>query len=397
MRATAPYFRASVVALAIAMLTGALFRGMVAWGWDLRVALPNVRHAHSHLMFFGWVSPAIMAMIAARVSSMTGRAPSAGMHHAIGASLVLGIASWPLFLVYGYTSAQIGSARVPPAVIVSGLAMIAWYGFALAYARATRGLSRRGRPGSGALVAWDLAIGMLCISTVAAWSLAMIRPLGLDPAYWTPILMHAFVDPFSEGWLVLGVLGIVRAQGRTERSTGSLWLIALGAPLAFALAAPQGSLPLPLRMVGALGGIAWSIGLLREVSVAQRSLPLALGALAALARLVVSASPWIDWTAWTGLRLVYLHVLLLGFVSLALLELARVALGVSVRRTLVRVAALAVIASLLPLSEISPWTGIEPLRLAALVALAPPLVLAYAMTTGTRAISPSNSLPPIVR
>src|SRR5690606_37795626 len=84
--------------------------------------------------------------------------------------------------------------------------------------------------------------------------------------------------------------------------------------------------------------------------------PLALGALAALGKLAAGLTPFVDWSATHGLRLVYLHALLFGFVSLGALGAARFILGARAvpALQLIHVTALATIASLLPLSEAWP-------------------------------------------
>ncbi|MDQ3035926.1 MAG: hypothetical protein M3Y87_26215, partial [Myxococcota bacterium] len=228
-------WRAAVSAFVLAALTGAAFRATIAWGLDSGSTLTNLRHAHSHLMFFGWVTPAILTLIAASLPRLTGRPLRRGLVRAIGAAVVLGMLSHPAFALFGYAPVAVGGARIPPSVIVAGLNMIAWYAFAIGYARMTWGV-RRGV----ALFAWDLALSVLALSTLAAWTLPILRPLGLDPARWMPVLVHAFLDPFVEGWLPLALLGLLlAARPRPAGSERRLELIAIavGAPLAFGLTA----------------------------------------------------------------------------------------------------------------------------------------------------------------
>ena len=64
----------SLGALVIAAWTGVLMRfGMVYGfpGWAQNFGA--IRHAHSHLMYFGWVTLALMAMIWQRLPALTGR------------------------------------------------------------------------------------------------------------------------------------------------------------------------------------------------------------------------------------------------------------------------------------------------------------------------------------
>ncbi len=372
-------FWGAVAAFVLAALAGAAFRGTIAWGWDTGLSLTNLRHAHSHLMYFGWVTPAIMALIAVRLPALTGRATPRGFPYVIGATLALGLASFPLFARFGYESISIGAARMPPSVIVAGLNMIAWYAFATLYARATWG-ARRG----AALFSIDLALAMLVLSSLPAWSLAGVRPIGLDPAQWTPILAHAFLDTFSEGFLVLAILGLLHAE--RPRSTRRIALIAIAtaAPLGFPMALPIGAMPTALRVVSAGAAIVWSVALLAELALFARDardlrigVPLACGAIAAIARFGSGVAPGIDWSEYLGLRLLYLHLLLLGMISLALFGLARAALGERAvpRLGALQIAVLAVIGSLVPLSgSLWPdaWTSTITPEIVAVIAFLPP-------------------------
>lgn len=374
-RALLWYFRATLVAFALAALTGVLFRGVQAWRWDLGLDLGHVRHAHSHLMFFGWLTPALLALSASRAASLAGRPISRAVGRVLGITLVLGIAIHPLFLRFGYDTVAIGPARLPIAAVVSGLAVLAWYAYVALWARETRRIPR-----TTALRAWDLALALLVMSTLAVWPLALLRPLGLDAERWMPVLVHAFLDPFSEGFFVLAVLGLAHA----ERGTGSarrwaLWLLFACAPLTFPLAIAGSALPSSLRWIASAASIGWGIGLLAQLELlAHRApwpwrIPLAAGAVAACAKIAVGLTPWIDWSAMMGMRLLYLHALLFGLVSLGVLGAARGLLGARAvpLLALVQCAALALIASLVPMSELWPraWSGHWPLDVAALVAI----------------------------
>lgn len=49
----------------LAGLTGAFMRFGLIYGFPWGLQYANIRHAHSHTMYFGWVTPALMALIAA--------------------------------------------------------------------------------------------------------------------------------------------------------------------------------------------------------------------------------------------------------------------------------------------------------------------------------------------
>lgn len=367
-----PYFHATLFALALAALTGLLFRGALAWGWDIGASLVNVRHAHSHLMFFGWVTPALFLLMAQSRARLAGRPVSRASRVTLGVAIALGMLTHPLFLRYGYQPVAIGSARLPLAAIACGLAVLAWYAFAIVWWR-----ERRGVPRTAATTAWSLALAVLVVSTFAVWPLSVLRPLGLEPAAWTPILLHAFLDPFSEGWLVLALLGLAHAALGGPARRPALFVLAVTAPLAFGLGVPRGLLPRGLHIVADLASMAWAVALLIQLDALRRSerarawawrVPLMLGALAAGGKLVAGLTPFVDWSAAHGMRLLYLHVLLFGFVSLGVLAAARAMLGARAVAALpmIQVGALAVIASLLPLTE--AWPAAAAGRWAAVLA-----------------------------
>lgn len=370
-----PWLRATLAALALASVTGALLRGALAFGWDLGASLVHVRHAHSHAMYFAWVTPAIFLLMARRAGAL-----SRPVVHAIGAALLLGAITHPLFLRFGYSSVAIGDARLPLAAIACGLAVLAWYAYVALFARRTRG-----RSGDGALLAWRLALGVLVLSTLAVWPLSLLRPLGLDAARWAPVLSHAFLDPFSEGFMVLGVLGLAQAVLQAEGRRWPLFLIAASAPFTFPLGVSRELLPPWMFWIASAASIGWALGLLAELRVLFRSalgrrawrVPLAFGVLAGAAKLIAGVTPWIDWSAMPGLRLVYLHVLLLGFVSLGIFAAARAVFARVRALPAVQAAASLVCASLIPLSELWPsaWAGRWTAHAAAIAAFGAAIAL----------------------
>ncbi|MEZ4710446.1 MAG: hypothetical protein R3A44_24805 [Caldilineaceae bacterium] len=68
------YSTISLLSLALAAGTGVLLRfglvmGMPAWASNYGA----IRHAHSHLMYFGWVTLGLMALIWRGLPGLTGR------------------------------------------------------------------------------------------------------------------------------------------------------------------------------------------------------------------------------------------------------------------------------------------------------------------------------------
>lgn len=378
----------ALVCFALAGLTGVLFRFGVAYGATAGLRLENIRHAHSHLMYFGWVTPALMALIWVRHSA--GASLHRGMRWLLGALFGAALLAYPLFLAFGYTPVALGTARMPLAVIAAGLNMLLWYGFAAYYAR-----TAPAEPRWRAHVFWDMALVFLVLSTLGAWGLSLLKPLGLDSALWSTALTHFFLDLFSEGWLVLALLGVAYAelQPKAAPHHWSLWFLGAGIPVTFALGMPSGLVPPALKGLASVGGVLVGIGLLANAGILLRALPasgrwwwgvpLALLALKALAQLAASLSPDVLWTGDAGLRILYLHLMLLGFVSLGLVAAARSAWGTRAVAGAkgFYAAVTAVLLSLVPLSSLWPGGGWAHTA-AAWIALLPVLAALYMLARG---------------
>lgn len=379
---------AALACFVLAGLTGVFYRFGIAYGWTAGLELGNVRHAHSHLMYFGWVTPVLMALISRHLPAVSGRTVGAGVRWVIGGAFVAGLMSYPLFLAFGYTPVELGARRLPLAVIASSLNMFAWYAFVAYYARATWGAPR-----NRALLLWDVALTFLVLATCGGWGLALLKPLGLHDPVLASGLTHVFLDLFSEGWFVLGMLGVlhavVGAEGRRPWHW-SLLVICLGLPVTFALGMPALLVPSGLQQLARAGGVLVAVGLLAQVRLLWPArpgvpawvwrIPLGLLAVKALAELSVGVVPGAWWASEPGLRILYLHVMLLGFVSLALFTAARITWGAAATRGLAGVygCILLMLASLVPLTSLWPavWWGPWVFDVAAWAALTAVLAVA---------------------
>src|SRR5690625_4549979 len=112
---------------------------MIAAGETLGFNLVYVRHGHSHLMYFGWITPVLMAGFVALNRNLFS---AAYVKRVMIGVFIAAAASYPMFLFFGYSLRQIGSAEIPVAVIVSSLNMFAWYAFVAHYIRRARGRER---------------------------------------------------------------------------------------------------------------------------------------------------------------------------------------------------------------------------------------------------------------
>ncbi len=375
-------WRGALGCLILAGLSGALYRFGISYGVTFGFDLGHVRHAHSHLMFMGWVTPALFVLIARHLSVHTQKPFSPKGKGVIGATLVGALAAFPLFLAFGYGSVAFGSARMPPAAMASGLNMLIWYAFVILYVQA-----RRGATLTRALLFWDLAMAFLMLSSFGAWGLSALKPLGIDDPVWSTALTHLFLDLFSEGWFVLALLGLAYAVLKPSGQTGghwSLWLVCAGLPMTFALGMPASFVPATLKVMARLGSVLVALGLLVNVAILWRAvagphrvwrIPLLLLGIKLVIQLILGAWPGVWWAEYHTLRVFYLHLLLLGFVTLGLVAAATSVWGEAATRghRWLYVATLLLLASLIPLTPAWPdaWQGTWTLTTAAWIALLP--------------------------
>jgi len=383
---------AALTCFVIAGSTGSLYRFGLINGLPAGWGLVNVRHAHSHLMYFGWATPALMALIVTWLPQVTGRSISRRFQWVMSATIVVALLAYVMFFQYGYQVAEFGDRRIPISVLMATLNVLAWYAFAFLYFRSTWG-ARRTR----SLRFWDASLIFLLLASMGAWGVAVVSRLQVEDPFWIQAMTHLFLDLFSEGWFVLAALGLVYAMhplalAKRSQEKAAHWgeqLIVIGLPVTFLLAIPVSQVPGGLRVVAALGGLLVAAGVLLSVGALWPAVPrgltgwrapLALLTLKVLVGLGTLLPVTARWGQQNSLRILYLHLLLLGFITLGLFVAAREAWGrqaVPGHRWLV-LAVLALLLSLLPLTGLWPtaWRGLWALQLAAWVSLWPLLVVA---------------------
>lgn len=385
---------AAIGCFVIAGSTGSLLRFGLLSGLPAGLGLVNVRHAHSHLMYFGWVTPALMVLIVAWLPRLTGRSLSARFLWVMGATIGCALLAYMMFIQYGYQPAEIDGRRLPLSVLAATLNVLAWYAYAYLYYRATRGAPRT-RP----LRFWDAALIFMILASLGAWGVAVVSRLQIADPFWSLAMTHLFLDLFSEGWFVLATLGLIFALHPAKSERAAQWgeqLIVIGLPVLFLLALPVGLVPAGLRAIAGLGGLLVAGGLLIMVAVLWPAVsgsggwtgwrvPLVLLTLKAVLGLGMILPVTARWAELNGLRIFYLHVLLMGFLTLGLVVAAREAWGraaVPGHRWLV-VTVLALLLSLVPLTGFWPsaWSGRWALQAAAVVSLGPVIVMAVMLVT----------------
>lgn len=380
----------ALICFIVAAGTGALLRFSMLYGAPYGLALHNVRHAHSHLMYFGWATPALMALILSALSQLTGRAPGSRAQPLLAATFAAALLTYPAFLLFGYRPALVGATQLPLATMAAGLNIVLWYGFIFYYWRFTRGVTRY-LP----IRLWDAALVFLFLSSLGAWGLAFSAAAGIESPLIASALTHLFLDLFADGWFLLAILGLAcLALPNTATSsaarTGENLLVA-GLPLTFLLSVSSTALPPTVRAVVGLSAIVAALGLLALLyallsalratpKVSQRWLwgtAIFFLALKAAAFLAMSTPAGAQWTLGMGLRISYLHWLLLGGITVGLLAAARRQWGPEVVASwrLFLLTIIMLLVSLLPLTRLWPasLSGRWTLEAAAWVALGPVL------------------------
>jgi hypothetical protein len=341
-RSLTPVLVVALFALALAATTGVLLRfgmiyGMPTWAQNYAA----IRHAHSHLMYFGWVTLALMVFIWRAIPGYTGRALPRAVTWQLAATSLVALLSYPAFWQNGYGLTEIGSARLPLGSMVSTFNGLTWFWFVFLYVRATRGLAPRPLP----VQLWDWAIMLLLVASLGAAGLvAMVFSRNDDP-FLQQLFLHQFLDLFAVGWFNLAMLGVFWSQldqpaygaPAAARSVLPRWLPTMSLALllapTFVLGISPALLPPHLFWPAAFANAGAAILLAVHAWRYLRTQPylhalpglhlLAFGSLSitiAIAFLLLIPGVWED-NAAGPLRIFYLHDLLLGWVSSALLIL----------------------------------------------------------------------------
>jgi hypothetical protein len=317
-------WHASIACFLLAGLTGFLYRlGMMGWVPG-ELSLGNIRHAHSHLMFFGWAVPLPLYIIMQKVARKSdGMAKGfSWMKYSITWILFFGLMAYPFFLFYGYRPVTLGSAMLPLSVIFSGFVMIGWYGFIVGYWK-----SRTALQDDESLPWIDGALVLLVVCSLGAWGVAVIQELAPQSHLLMKSMTHFFLAAFTEGWVVLILCAILINELEIEEQHWwsspqfALGAIAIGAPLTFPYGISESLLTPMLLGTARFGGGLAAVGLLLVIAAIFKSgkwrhpiwiWPIALLALKGIMQLGTSVVPSSFWLSDPGLRVLYLHILLLG-------------------------------------------------------------------------------------
>lgn len=387
----------ALAAFVLAASTGALIRFGFRYGFPAGLNYLNIRHAHSHLMYFGWVTPSLMALIATRILERPFKASGTRARFPggiIATSLILGLASYVPFFVWGYQPAEFAGARLPVAVIVASLNMLAWYAYIAWYVKIRRNL----KPDASVQL-WDAALVFMVLASLGAWGRAALVAIGNDDLFLSTAMIHLFLDLFSDGWFLLAMLGLAYAALPTGPRPG-VWanrLLFAGLPLTFLLGIPVDLVPGYLRTLAGVGGLLAATGTaihLRALwpALAMRQklwqIPLAFLGVKIAFQAAASLAPLAVWGEQMGLRIFYLHVMLLGFVTLGVVAAIQDTWETLPAPALQALtwSVVALLTSLIPLTGVWPGalSGVWSITLAAWISLTPILAAIWLIIEGAK-------------
>lgn len=318
----------SLISFIIAAFTGFLYRYGMFWPLPDSLGFANIRHAHSHLMFFNWVVPPVMVWMATAVADTKDQNDFSRRYGVcLYTMLFLGFLSYPFFLLYGYHSVPVGTASLPLAAIISGLVMITWYWFALIYY-----LDRRNKTATLSLTFFDAALIALIVSSLGAWVVSVFQFTDIDSPLISSAMTHFFLGTFTEGWVVLGVLGMLWHRAGIKHlllESGWLYLpILFGAMLIFPFSLNR-SLLTPAMLITAntglvliAAGMAINLWFLMKENILRGFVLKAVAVLIGVKIVfqLIAVLPFGIWPGEHGLRVLYLHLLLLGIVTPLLVD-----------------------------------------------------------------------------
>jgi hypothetical protein len=295
------------------------------------------------------------------------------------------------------------------AAAVNGLP---WFLFAWLYARATRNLRVRSLP----VQLWDWALLLLMLASAGALGLGMQVAVGVDNHALRDASLHLFLDLFATGWFTLAALGLLWAfVGVAQPPRG--WMptqslgIALGVTFILGMS-PAVVSPALFWFAAIMNGVAalllarhlWALVQRRRLLPLAARFGLLMFAVYLLTALAVLTPGVWRWSSGTQLRVFYLHLLLLGWMSSALLGLllhALAFLSVRTQRALAWCWIAGVATMLLALLGLGmatfiPISALFWLRLAAWSSVVPAAVATVAFVVAALGLMWSSARPATV-
>jgi hypothetical protein len=325
------YVMLAMAAMALAAWTGVLMRFGMVYGFPTWAQnFGAMRHAHSHLMYFGWVTVALFALIWADLPRYTGRSLPRGVGVQMMLAICMAFLSFPAFWINGYALTTIGSARLPLGSMAATFNGLTWFLFVALYVRATRGLAVRPL----AVQLWDWALALLLLASLGAVGLVALIFTRVDQPFLQQLFLHQFLDLFAVGWFGMALLGVLWSHvGAAVRGWLPTFSLALFLTPTFLLGVSPTLLPASLFWVAALAnaGAAILLGIhgfhlwqhRSSLPALTRLAGAGLATVLGVAVLMLWPGAWQEY-AGGQMRIFYLHVFLLMWVSTVLVGLLEV-------------------------------------------------------------------------
>lgn len=381
---------ASLLAFFIGGITGFGYRlGLLGW-LSMDLNLENIRHAHSHLMFFCWAVPLPLTIFLHQLKnhSVT-ETQLRKLQYAVMFMLVSGYLAYPFFLLYGYHPVPLWGVHLPLSVILSGLVMVGWHLFTVVYIR-IRMKSKTTLSSNFTL--FEAALLMLNISSLGAWGVAIAQNIAISSPVIPKALTHFFLSVFTEGWCLLAALAVFKSLIICDNTrTISEWpvlLLILASPFLFTIGLfalelnPVILISTRLALVAGALALAYLLyQLLYNRRFNTNRLPFfvaILFTLLAATKLIAALLPAEYWIYDHNFRILYLHLLLLGILSLVVLKWLIQELSISkLSDSLIRISIVLVLLSLLLLTKLIPvfWSGRYLTIFASFAAILPALAV----------------------
>jgi len=337
---TRRFLLVALAALVIAAWTGVLMRFGMVYGFPTWAQnFGAIRHAQSHLMYFGWVTLGLMALIWQRLPGLTGQSLPRGVRWQMAATALMALLSFPAIWANGYGLTQIGPARLSLGSMVAAWNGLTWFVFIGLYVRATRRLPAR----PVAVQLWDWALFLLLLASGGALGLMAMVFTRADNPFLQQFFLHQFLDLFAVGWFSLALLGVLWSMVEEPPRRLPTFSLALLVTPTFLLGMSPGSLSPALFWIATLANAGAALLLaVHGVQLWRRRAdlgPMLVPALAGLAGVVLVAGALLWPGVWEEnaggqMRIFYLHNVLLLWVSTALLGAVEVAFPGVERRTL---------------------------------------------------------------
>lgn len=242
--------------------------------------------------------------------------------------LILGFLSYPFFLFYGYRSVDLGFATLPLSAIISGLIMLTWYWFATLYFP-----HRKQAKAAPALEVFDAALVALLVSSLGAWGVSVAQFFDGISSLIPTALTYFFLNVFTEGWAVLAAIGIIWSALKLPHPKihfGWFYLpVLFGSMLLFPLSFSKSLITSEMLIAARLGlaMIVLSLSLnltyfLKATSLENRFLFYSLLIMLSLkiSAQAISFFPTDFWIGVHGLRILYLHLVMLGFITITMIH-----------------------------------------------------------------------------